>query len=154
MRRNDRAVTDRNDIINIIRKCDVCRLALNDEGYPYILPLNFGLIVKGDSLELVFHGAQEGTKYELIARDSRASFEMDCSHTLFSDESKGYCTMMYESVTGKGHIEMLDGKAKEEALDVLCSQYHKDGFKFNPAAIPRTKVFKLLVESVTGKVKS
>ena len=32
MRRKDREITDFNEIINIIKKCDVCRIALNDKG--------------------------------------------------------------------------------------------------------------------------
>lgn len=43
MRQKDREVTELQEIIAIMRRCDVCRLALNDEGYPYIVPLNFGL---------------------------------------------------------------------------------------------------------------
>ena len=46
MRRKDREVTDFEELIAIMKKCDVCRIALNDGGYPYILPLNFGLAVK------------------------------------------------------------------------------------------------------------
>ena len=43
MRRSDREITDLKEIVEIMRKCDVCRLALNDDGYPYIIPLNFGM---------------------------------------------------------------------------------------------------------------
>ena len=43
MRRSDREVTEFTDMVSIIKKCDVCRLALNDVDYPYILPLNFGM---------------------------------------------------------------------------------------------------------------
>lgn len=42
MRRKDREITDFDEMIKIIEKCDTCRLALNDEEYPYIVPLNFG----------------------------------------------------------------------------------------------------------------
>ncbi|WP_347494349.1 hypothetical protein [Ruminococcus albus] len=38
MRRKDREVTDLSEIIEIMKNCDVCRLALNDDGFPYILP--------------------------------------------------------------------------------------------------------------------
>ena len=38
MRREDREITDFNEIINIIKKCDVCRIALNDKDFPYIVP--------------------------------------------------------------------------------------------------------------------
>lgn len=48
MRRKDREVTDLSEIIEIMKNCDVCRLALNDDGFPYILPLNFGMAVNGD----------------------------------------------------------------------------------------------------------
>ena len=58
MRRSDREITKFSEIIAIIEKCDVCRLALNDEDYPYILPLNFGInITEDNNLELYFHGA-------------------------------------------------------------------------------------------------
>ena len=50
MRRKDREITDREEILAIIRKCDVCRIALNDGDYPYIVPLNFGLDVQGDQV--------------------------------------------------------------------------------------------------------
>ena len=85
MRRQDREITDWNEMVGVIDRCDVCRLALNDEGYPYILPLNFGAKVSENTVTLYFHGAMEGKKYELIARDNRVSFEMDCAHRLVSD---------------------------------------------------------------------
>lgn len=154
MRRKDREVTDRNEMIRIMKDCDVCRLALNNDGYPYILPLNFGLIENGDVLELYFHGAIKGTKYDIIAKDNRASFEMDCKHELQSDESRGYCTMMYESVIGQGKVYILEDEDKKKALDLIVAQYHPEGFAYNPAAMARTTVFKLVIESMTGKIKS
>ena len=57
MRRSDREVKDFDGIIRIMEKCDVCRIALNNNGYPYILPLNFGMKVDNNIVELYFHGA-------------------------------------------------------------------------------------------------
>lgn len=54
MRRKDREITDFNEIMNIINKCDVCRLALFDEDYPYIVPLNFGVDKEDDQFVFVF----------------------------------------------------------------------------------------------------
>lgn len=42
MRRKDREVTNLDEIVEIMKGCDVCRIAINDEIYPYILPVNFG----------------------------------------------------------------------------------------------------------------
>lgn len=154
MRRNDREIKDRNEIIKVMEKCDVCRLALNGGDYPYILPLNFGMEIKGEEINLYFHGANEGTKYAFIAKDNRASFEMDCAHKLVADASKGYCTMYYESVIGNGKIEILSEEEKYNALCILMEHYHTENFVFSKAAIPRTTVMKLAVEKITGKIRT
>lgn len=153
MRRSDREIKDIHEIIRVMEKCDVCRLALNDEGYPYILPLNFGMKADNGQIILYFHGANEGKKYELIAKDNRASFEMDCSHNLVTDISKGSCTMEYESVIGRGRIELLPDNEKYDALQVLMQHYHKEEFQFNKNVMPQTTVFRLIVEQVTGKIR-
>ncbi len=155
MRRKDREVKEINDIIAIIKKCDVCRIALNDKEYPYILPLNFGMAVKNGIIELYFHGAMDGMKYDLIQMDNRACFEMDCGHQLVVEKSGGSCkcTMRYESVVGRGHIEMLSDDEKYDALCILMNHYHKEECSFNQEVMPNTKVFKLVVEKVTGKVR-
>ncbi|MEE8896894.1 MAG: pyridoxamine 5'-phosphate oxidase family protein [Eubacteriales bacterium] len=155
MRRSDRELTELDDILDVMRKCDVCRIALNDrDGFPYILPLNFGMTCENGQIELFFHSATEGYKLDLIKNDNRASFEMDCDHTLQYFEDKGYCTFAYESVIGKGHITILEGEEKVDALQKLMDHYHPEKHAyFNPAAIPRTTAYKLTVESVTGKRK-
>lgn len=151
MRRSDREIKKFEDIVKVIEKCDVCRLALNDDGYPYILPLNFGYTVEGERITFYFHGATEGRKYELISKDNRVSFEMDCSHRLVGDIEKRECTYEYESVIGRGRIEILDDDKKFDALTILMNKYYKDGFDWSTDAIPHTNVMKLTVESITGK---
>lgn len=151
MRRKDREIKDFNEIVQVIEKCDVCRLALHDDDYPYILPLNFGMQLEDGQIVLYFHGAKEGKKYELIAKDNRACFEMDCEHKLITDEAAGNCTMNYESVIGYGRVEIIPDEEKYDALCILMKHYHKEDFSFNQAIMPQTTVFKLIVETVTGK---
>ena len=92
MRRKDREITDFQELIAIMKKCDVCRIALNDSsGYPYILPLNFGMEIEGEKVILYFHGAPEGKKYELMQADSKVSFEMDYGHALEMAEDTNSC---------------------------------------------------------------
>lgn len=153
MRRSDREVKEFQDIVAIMEKCDVCRIALNHDGYPYILPLNFGLHVEGNKIALYFHGAMEGTKYVLMEKDNRVSFEMDCEHRLVTEMESGSCTMEYESVIGQGRMEILSDDEKYDALCILMKHYHQEDFSFNKAIMPHTKVFRLVVENVTGKVR-
>lgn len=151
MRRKDREITDFDEIISVMQKCGVCRLALHDAPYPYILPLNFGMEVEHGQITLYFHGANAGKKYELIARDPHVSFEMDCGHELLLEEETGNCTMTYESVMGTGIIEIVPDAEKEAALRCLMSHYRAADFPYNPKAIPATTVMKLTVNSVTAK---
>lgn len=151
MRRKDKEVTEREGILDIMRRCDVCRLALHDEEYPYILPLNFGVHVLEEQITLYFHGATEGKKYELLRRNNRVGFEMDCSHKLVIDPIKGFCTMQYESVIGHGVIEMVtDAEEKTFALGCLLRQYQTER-EIPQAMIPRITVMKLTVADCTGK---
>ena len=88
-----------------------------------------------------------------MEKDSRASFEMDCEHRLVSEEDRGYCTMEYESVTGRGILEPVPDGEREEALKIITAQYHENEFVFSREAVMRTRVFRLRVISMTGKRK-
>jgi len=152
MRRKDREITEFDELVAVMRRCDVCRLGLNQDGYPYLLPLNFGLYVRPDkTVELYFHSAMQGTKLNLIAKDNRAAFEMDCAHRLVLDTADHECTMEYESVIGHGVIEMVSDEDKYEALCRIMRHYHAEEFPFNPKPIPYTAVYKLVVQEMTGK---
>ena len=151
MRRADREITECDELITVMRWGDGGRLALHDEPYPYILPLNFGLEVNGGTVRLYFHGADTGTKYDLIARNPNASFEMDRGHELILDDEHGNCTMTYESVIGQGRIAVVPEADKERALRVLMAQYRAPDFPFSTAVIPSTTVLCLTVEHMTGK---
>ena len=154
MRQKNREITDIEEIIEVMKQCDVVRLALNDDGYPYILPLNFGMDISDGKIILLFHSALEGHKIDLIKKDNRASFEMDCKHQLQYFDDIGYCTMSYESVIGRGKIRILKDEEKLQALRKLMDHYHPDeNAYFNPAAVERTMVYTLEVEKITGKRK-
>ena len=151
MRRKDREITDFDEIVAIMRKCDVCRLALNDGDFPYIVPLNFGLEVRGDRVFLYFHAAGEGKKLDLIARDNRATFEMDCDHNFILYEERMSCTMGYASVIGHGTIELLPEEEKYAALKILMGKYHAEDFQFNTDMMNVTAVMRMTVLDMAGK---
>ncbi len=158
MRRADREITEITHILEIISQCDVCRLGINDpdSGVPYLLPLNFAHEVEDDgTIVLYFHGTTDGTKYRLLDACPRVAFEMDCGHTLCSDASRGYCTMAYTSVIGRGTVtEIVDRDQKVRALQLIVDHYHVDDkFVYSKAAVDRTRVLALRVENMTAKAR-
>lgn len=151
MRRNDREIKDFDKILQIMRQCDSCVLALNDDGFPYMVPLNFGMDIEDGQLYLYFHCAMQGKKLDLIRKDNRATFEMDCDHNFILYDERMSCTMGYSSVVGHGIIEFVEEEKKYEALKILMRQYHAEDFQFNKDMIKVTTVLKMKVLDITGK---
>ena len=83
------------DIISI---CDTIRIAMFDEPYPYIVPVNFGEEIIGDQVVFYIHTDYEGKKNDLLAKNPNIAFEMDCNHELYYRESNMSCNFRYESV--------------------------------------------------------
>lgn len=155
MRRTDREIKSMEDIISIIEKCDVCRLALFDEEYPYIVPLNFGCTYENEQLTFYFHGAKVGKKLSLIDANNKVGFEMDCSHELIEGDEACEYSMAYESVCGNGQVDRLDKDSKINALNKIMKQYTSmENFQFNEKVLEMTEVFQLKVHNITGKRKT
>lgn len=151
MRRKDHEITDFHEIMNIINKCDTCRVALFDEEYPYIVPLNFGVDVQDEQVYFYFHCANQGTKLDLIKRNNKVTFEMDCEHNILLYQERMSCTMGYASVIGHGEMEFVDEDDKFNALKIIMRHYHSEDFKFNTDMIKATTVLRLKVKDMTGK---
>jgi uncharacterized protein len=150
MRRADRELTDCSDIEKIIRSSQVCRLAMVDDGEPYIVPLNFGY----SDMTLYFHSAPEGRKIRLLRQVAKVCFEIDGEHELIQAESPCNWGMRYASVIGYGvprFIEELE--EKRAALSIIMAQFSDGAFTFAEPAIAATAVFALDITTMSGKRK-
>jgi nitroimidazol reductase NimA-like FMN-containing flavoprotein (pyridoxamine 5'-phosphate oxidase superfamily) len=152
MRRKDREITEIKEITGIMDKCSVCRVALFDEDYPYIVPLNFGYRAEGGKITLYFHCANEGKKLELMRGCNKAAFEMDCPGRFIDGEKACDSTMEFESVCGNGILEAAGSDEKIPALELLMKQYSdKKEFEFDGKVLGAVTVLKLTVREITGK---
>lgn len=152
MRRKDRCVEDKNEILAIIKKCEVCNLAFHDEEFPYIVPLNFGVAMNEDTFELYFHCARVGKKLDLLKVNNHVAFSMSCSHTLHIEEAACNSTMEFESVCGNGVLEELGDEDKAKALNILMKQYSgRDDYTFPENELRAVAVLRLTVNEITGK---
>ena len=53
MRKATREIREFAQVVEVMRRCDVCRLALNGaDGVPYLVPLNFGMSVQDEKVTL------------------------------------------------------------------------------------------------------
>ena len=155
MRKKEREVLDFGEMLKIADACSVCRIGLQDGDAPYIVPLNFGYEERDGGLVLYFHGAKEGKKLSLIKKNGgAASFEMDCGHGLLqSGEIACTCSWHYQSVIGRGNIEILeDPQEKEHGLRLILSHYGAGkGLPMNPEHVGVTCVLRMTVSEWTCK---
>jgi hypothetical protein len=150
MRRNDREIKDIKEINGIIRRCRVCRLAMCDDGQPYIVPLNFGY----DGRFLYFHAAPEGRKIDIIKRNNRVGFEFDILHDIVTAEQACKWGAKYESVMGSGTAEIVDDlEAKKEALQLIMRQYGNGTWDFKEEILKKTLVLRVRILEISGKAR-
>ncbi len=151
MRRSDRQVTGLPEIMEIVERCEVCRIALNGD-YPYIVPLNFGYLLEGKTLTLYFHGASSGEKLERISADGRAGFEMDVGASVRRSDVPCGCTSSFESVIGFGEASIVtDETEKRRGLSLLAAHYGCREPAFDEKLFRAAAVFKIVSRSFTAK---
>ena len=152
MRRAEREVTDRGQLLEIIGRCTCCRVAFSDPEGAYIVPLSFAF-VPGQPDRFYFHGAKEGRKAAFIAARPKVGFELDCSYALVEGTSGCSYSCRYQSVIGTGVIcEVQEPEEKKRALSAILAHYEKSRpFTFTDEQAQRVAVFRLDVAQLTCK---
>jgi len=151
MRRKEQEITDKEEIEAIIRRSLVCRLALSDEGMPYIVPLCFGY----QDNTLYFHSAREGKKVDILKKNNRVSFEFDIDTEIQKDKDPCNWGMQYKSVIGFGEVSFVeDLEDKKWALAIVVGQYGDGTFEFPDAFVQKTAVIRVKITDMTGKRSS
>lgn len=155
MRRNDRQVTEWETIHSVIQKCKVCRLAIITPGSPYIVPMNFGYSYQEDVLTLYFHCADEGRKLDLIRKNPRVGFEMDCDHNLIPGETACGYGYRFSSIVGTGTVSIVeDVREKQNALSLLMQHQTGKDFTFTQKQANSVTVFQVRANSFTCKQRT
>jgi len=149
MRRKDKEVTGAKDIEEIIRRANICRLALCEGDRPYIVPLCFGY----ENGKLYFHSASQGRKLEILENNRNVCFEMDIDQGLVSGEAPCKYGFRYRSVVGFGRASFIrDTESKREALGIIMKNYSEGVFDFTESKVAGTTIIKVDIEDITGKI--
>jgi nitroimidazol reductase NimA-like FMN-containing flavoprotein (pyridoxamine 5'-phosphate oxidase superfamily) len=148
MRRKDQEIRDPDALRAILEKATICRIAMVDDGEPYIVPLNYGYA--GGCLYM--HTAREGRKIDALRRNPRVCFEVELGVEVVPNERACGWAIQYTSVIGHGTVTFLPPEAVPDALDVLMQQHSGRGdWSYQDRALKRVLVLRLEIESMTGK---
>jgi len=118
-------------------------------GTPHGIPLNFSLAGGG----IYFHCALEGKKIDMITSNARVSFCVVGRTQVLPGEFG----TKYESAIATGSVAELHAEEKRQGLVMLVRKYSpdyiKEGLEYIDKLIDRTRVFRIHVESITGKAR-
>lgn len=155
MRRKEREVTSREEIISIINSADVCRVAFTDNNIPYIVTMNFGF-KDGESPELFFHCAPSGRKLDMLRKNNYVCFEMDTDHIIYKGERGCDWGMKFRSVIGYGRIYIVEEEEeRKKGLDQIMDQYGgKRPYYYDNKILDRTTILRLKILEMTAKIKN
>ena len=146
MRRKNRQVTDWKEIKEIVGRCKVARLGMNDDGKVYVVPMNYGCETEdGGRLTFYFHCAREGRKMDVLKKNPQVCLELDGKHELMEAEVPCGYSYYFESLIGNGRVEMLSEPVeKVRALRIIMKQQTgKDFCEFHANAVQAVCVLKV-----------
>jgi len=152
MRKANQEITDPKILETILSKATICRLAMIDNGMPYLLPFNFGYSENC----IYIHSAPAGKKIDVLRQNPQVCFEVeDVTETVQGEIACKWSTL-YRSVIGYGNVEIVTGfEEKKQGLEIIMTQHgYKGNMEFENKEVEFIVVLKLKIESMTGKQSS
>ena len=148
MRRSDKALSS-DAAVSLLQTGEYGVLStVDDNGQPYGVPLNYSF----DGERLYLHCALKGHKIDNILANGKVSFCVVGWTKLLPAEF----STEYESVIVTGMASVVQGDEKYQALVSLLEKYSADfiseGRKYIEKLDRQTKVVKVDVDSITGKL--
>jgi uncharacterized protein len=147
-----RYVTDRSEMEEIIRKCQVCHLAMVDaDGLPYLLPFNFGY----EDGVIYLHSSRAGKKIGILTRNPNVCVEFSTDYLLRFQNEKVGCsyTMKYRSVLAYGKVEFIEEpEHKIKIMNIVMKNYTSGEFSYNTPSLNEVCCWIVKVEKFEGKI--
>lgn len=98
------------------------------------------------------HGANEGYKIDVIRKNPKISFAMECDAIPFEGKVACQYGMSYRSLMGMGTAEIItDTKEKEYGLSVLMRCQTGKDFTFDERLVSIVNVVKITVDQYSAK---
>lgn len=150
MRRKDRE-RDKDFALAVVDKCEWGVISvIATDGEPYGVPVS--VVRDGDAV--YFHTAKEGRKIDALKENPHVA--LVCVGN--TERAVDSFTTAYESAMITGDCREIDDEAeKVYALRLLCEKYTPANMANFDAAVKaslsRTGIFKIAIESISGKAK-
>jgi nitroimidazol reductase NimA-like FMN-containing flavoprotein (pyridoxamine 5'-phosphate oxidase superfamily) len=151
MRRTDREMQDREELMKVLRGGAHMTLALSKEDEPYLVTLNYSLDEARHCL--YFHCASQGRKVEILRSNPRVWGQVLEDHGYM----QGECDHSYATVQFSGRAEFVtDIDEKRRALELMIDRLDHSPDKvrqesLHSADLKKVTVCRVSIETMTGK---
>lgn len=147
----ERIVSNVEEILAIIKTQQICRIALNDESSPYIVPVNFGYEYRDDRWTIWFHGARTGKKMRLLRKNPAISIEIDGDHRLIEAEEACDYGYAYTSMIASGEATIVqDREEMKHGLDmIMCQAAPGRAFRYREDMMKAVCVVRINCQTLT-----
>ncbi|RJE90809.1 pyridoxamine 5'-phosphate oxidase family protein [Paenibacillus sp. 1011MAR3C5] len=160
VRLSQRECKDGERIEQFLQEAQTGFLGLTDGLAPYVVPLNFVWMKERGAF--YFHGAEEGRKMELMARNKEACLTISESHGTIPSPIPAKTDTAYMSVMAFGEMEPVPDlteatAAMQALLDKYVPGYYESRLaashveRYRSSMESRTFIFKLVVRERTAK---
>ena len=152
MTKRERQVTDREEILKILDKCKILHLGLVDGDEPYVVPMNYGYVMEGEKLTLYMHGATKGYKLDLMRKNPKVFFEMECDVQGFEGEIACQYGTVYQSIMGRGKATIIEEpQEKIETMKLFMKSQTGRDFEFSEKMVSAVVMIRIDVSEYTAK---
>ena len=113
----EREVLDLALIDEMLKYFQIAHIGMHDEdGFPYVVPVNYGYEIKDGKLFVYIHCAKRGHKVELMKKNAKVCVEMSLFHDFPDCKYKGHYHD-YRSVIAKGEIRLIEAQEDYETFE-------------------------------------
>ena len=155
MTKRENEITDKKCIGRILDTCKYLHLGVSADDMPYVVTLNYGYEwdeVDGH-LVLYLHTSNKAHLLEILQKNTKAAFTMECNVKPFFGPMPCRNGMAYESIMGAGKIEALETTDDRiHGLEVVMkTQVGQGDYRFDERMVSIVKVMRLDVENMRAK---
>lgn len=144
-------IEDIEEIKQVIKACKTCFVAMSENDFPYVLPMNFAL---HDDDYIILHSAQSGRMWETLKKNQKVCINWTLGEELAWQDAGVGCSyrVKSKSVLVEGAVEFIDDyNEKYNCLLKIMAQYSNRDFKFNEPAVVNVGILKVKIGKISAK---
>ena len=151
IRRNEKKIKSKEDMINILKKTKYITIAMCDNNNPYLVTLTHGYDSKKNSI--YFYCAKEGKKIDILTNNNiiwgQALIDMGYIY--------GKCDHLYATTQFMGNVSFInDHNEKKHALEIMIKQQEKSPEKvirkqITDESVKRVNIGRIDITYLSGK---